>query len=66
MINNIADVKGFKCWGAHIGIKSKRRDLAIILSSVPANAAAANHLTALGAVSGFANAASPLANHILA
>ena len=40
MINNIADVKGFKCWGAHIGIKSKRRDLAIIFSTIPANAAA--------------------------
>ncbi len=40
MIKNIANVKGFKCWGAHIGIKSKRRDLALILSAVPANAAA--------------------------
>ncbi len=40
MVNNIADVKGFKCWGAHIGIKSKRRDLALIFSTIPANAAA--------------------------
>lgn len=40
MMNNITDVQGFKCWGAHIGIKSKRRDLAIIYSDVPANVAA--------------------------
>lgn len=40
MFNNITDVKGFKCWGAHIGIKSKRRDLAIIYSESEANVAA--------------------------
>jgi glutamate N-acetyltransferase/amino-acid N-acetyltransferase len=37
---NVTDVKGFKFWGAHTGIKSKRRDLAIIYSEKPANAAA--------------------------
>ncbi|HKJ34206.1 MAG TPA: bifunctional glutamate N-acetyltransferase/amino-acid acetyltransferase ArgJ [Balneolales bacterium] len=37
---NITDVNGFKFWGAHTGIKSKRRDLAIIYSEKPANAAA--------------------------
>lgn len=40
MINNISDVRGITCWGAHMGIKSKRRDLALIFSEVPANAAA--------------------------
>lgn len=40
MLNNISDVQGFKAWGAHMGIKSKRRDLALIYSEVPANAAA--------------------------
>jgi len=40
MLNNISDVQGFKAWGAHMGIKSKRRDLALIYSDVPANAAA--------------------------
>ncbi len=40
MIRNITAVKGFKCWGAHIGIKSLRRDLAIIYSEIPASAAA--------------------------
>lgn len=40
MIKNITDVKGFKCWGAHIGIKSKRRDLAIIYSEKECSAAA--------------------------
>ncbi len=40
MINNITNVKGIKCWGAHTGVKSMRRDLAIIYSEVPANAAA--------------------------
>ena len=40
MIKNLTDVRGIKAWGAHIGIKSKRRDLAIIYSSQPANAAA--------------------------
>ncbi len=40
MMNNITHVRGFKCWGAHMGIKSKRRDLALIYSEVPASAAA--------------------------
>ncbi len=40
MVNNITDVRGFKCWGAHIGIKAKRRDLALITSDVPASVAA--------------------------
>jgi glutamate N-acetyltransferase / amino-acid N-acetyltransferase len=40
MLNNITHVRGFKCWGAHMGIKSKRRDLALIYSEVPASAAA--------------------------
>jgi glutamate N-acetyltransferase/amino-acid N-acetyltransferase len=40
MRHNITDVRGFKCWGAHCGIKSKRRDLAIIYSEVQASAAA--------------------------
>ena len=40
MIRNLTNVRGIKCWGAHIGIKSMRRDLAIIYSEVPASAAA--------------------------
>lgn len=40
MFKNITDVRGIKCWGAYIGIKSKRRDLALIYSEVPANGAA--------------------------
>ncbi|MBR9920458.1 MAG: bifunctional glutamate N-acetyltransferase/amino-acid acetyltransferase ArgJ [Bacteroidetes bacterium] len=40
MIKNLTNVKGIKCWGAHTGIKSMRRDLAIIYSEVPASAAA--------------------------
>ena len=40
MLNNLTNVKGIKCWGAHTGIKSMRRDLAIIYSEQPANAAA--------------------------
>ncbi|MBR9776459.1 MAG: bifunctional glutamate N-acetyltransferase/amino-acid acetyltransferase ArgJ [Cytophagales bacterium] len=40
MIRNITSVKGIKCWGAHSGVKSMRRDLAIIFSEVPAAAAA--------------------------
>ncbi len=39
MIRNLTTVRGIKCWGAHIGIKSMRRDLAIIHSEVPASAA---------------------------
>ncbi len=40
MIKNITSVRGIKCWGAHTGVKSMRRDLAIIYSEVPAAAAA--------------------------
>lgn len=40
MLKNITNVKGIKCWGAHSGVKSMRRDLAIIYSEVPASAAA--------------------------
>lgn len=40
MIQNITDVRGIKAWGAHMGIKSKRRDLALIVSEKPASAAA--------------------------
>lgn len=40
MQKNLSDVRGFKSWGAHVGIKSKRRDLALIVSDKPANAAA--------------------------
>ena len=40
MIKNITNVRGIKCWGAHTGVKSMRRDLAIIYSKVPASAAA--------------------------
>ncbi len=40
MIKNITNVRGITCWGAHTGIKSMRRDLAIIYSKVPASCAA--------------------------
>jgi glutamate N-acetyltransferase / amino-acid N-acetyltransferase len=40
LIKNITNVRGIRCWGAHSGIKSMRRDLAIIYSEVPAAAAA--------------------------
>lgn len=40
MIKNLTNVRGITCWGAHTGVKSMRRDLAIIHSSVPASAAA--------------------------
>ncbi|MEX0638992.1 MAG: bifunctional glutamate N-acetyltransferase/amino-acid acetyltransferase ArgJ [Balneolaceae bacterium] len=40
MQNNLCDVKGIRAWGAHMGIKSKRRDLALIVSDKPATAAA--------------------------
>lgn len=39
MLNNLSDVRGIKSWGAHMGIKSKRRDLALIYSESPATAA---------------------------
>lgn len=41
MIRNLTSVRGIKCWGAHVGIKSMRRDLAIIYSEQPASAACA-------------------------
>lgn len=40
MIKNLTNVRGIKCWGAHTGVKSLRRDLAMIYSQVPASAAA--------------------------
>lgn len=40
LVRNITNVKGIKCWGAHTGIKSLRRDLAIIYSEKPCSAAA--------------------------
>ncbi len=40
MIKNITNVRGITCWGAHTGVKSMRRDLAIIFSKEPASAAA--------------------------
>ncbi|MCB2198814.1 bifunctional glutamate N-acetyltransferase/amino-acid acetyltransferase ArgJ [bacterium] len=40
MRETITDVRGFLAWGAYTGIKSKRRDLALIYSEVPASAAA--------------------------
>ena len=40
MIKNMTNVRGIKCWGAHTGVKSMKRDLAIIYSEVPASAAA--------------------------
>lgn len=40
MLKNLTNVRGITCWGAHTGIKSMRRDLAIIYSEVPASAAA--------------------------
>jgi len=40
MIKNITNIRGITCWGAHSGVKSMKRDLAIIFSKVPASAAA--------------------------
>lgn len=40
MVKNITNVRGIKCWGAHSGIKSMRRDLAIIVSEVEASVGA--------------------------
>jgi len=40
MVKNLTHVRGITCWGAHIGIKANRRDLALIKSQVPASAAA--------------------------
>lgn len=39
-MQNISDVRGFKFWGAHTGVKNKRRDLGFIYSVKPASAAA--------------------------
>ena len=36
----LTDIPGFRYWGAHIGIKSKRRDLAMIVADEPCTAAA--------------------------
>ncbi len=40
MIQNITNVRGIKCWGAHTGVKSMRRDLAIYYSEKVANVSA--------------------------
>jgi len=40
MIKNITNVRGISCWGAHTGIKSLRRDLAIIFSEKPGSVGA--------------------------
>ncbi|XOV94320.1 MAG: bifunctional glutamate N-acetyltransferase/amino-acid acetyltransferase ArgJ [Bacteroidota bacterium] len=40
MIRNITNVRGIKVWGAHTGVKSMRRDLALMYSEVPAKIAA--------------------------
>lgn len=40
MVRNITNVRGIKCWGAHTGVKSMRRDLAVIVSEVPAKVSA--------------------------
>ncbi len=37
---NLTEVRGIRAWGAYSGVKSKRRDLALIHSEVPAAAAA--------------------------
>ncbi len=39
MVRNITSVRGIKCWGAHTGIKSMRRDLMLLYSEVPCAAA---------------------------
>ena len=40
IVRNLTSVRGIQCWGAHTGVKSMRRDLAIIFSEKPASAAA--------------------------
>lgn len=40
MNKNITNVRGIKCWGAHTGVKSLRRDLSLIYSEAPAATAA--------------------------
>lgn len=37
---SICSVRGMLCWGAHVGIKAKRRDLALIYSEVPCDVSA--------------------------
>lgn len=39
LVQNITSVRGFKCWGAHTGIKSMRRDLMLLYSEKPCAAA---------------------------
>mgnify|MGYP006270531691 CR=1 FL=1 len=39
-IDNITSVRGIKAWGAHSGVKSLRRDLALIVSEKPGVASA--------------------------
>jgi glutamate N-acetyltransferase/amino-acid N-acetyltransferase len=36
----ITSAKGFKAWGDHVGLKKYKKDLALIVSDVPANVAA--------------------------
>lgn len=38
-MKTVTDVRGYTFWGAHTGVKSKRRDLGMIFSDVPASAA---------------------------
>lgn len=40
LVRNVTTVRGIKCWGAHTGVKSMRRDLMILYSEVPCAAAA--------------------------
>ena len=40
MVENLTSVKGIKCWGAYTGVKSMRRDLALIVSDEAANVSA--------------------------
>jgi len=40
MQRNLTEVRGIRAWGAYSGVKSKRRDVAVIFSDVPAAAAA--------------------------
>lgn len=39
IVRNVTSVRGIKCWGAHTGVKSMRRDLMILYSEVPCAAA---------------------------
>lgn len=40
MVENLTSIKGIKCWGAYTGVKSMRRDLALIYSETEANVSA--------------------------